>query len=150
MGISNVEGIFNTFNSTLVSSKEDFSDAQIEMTADVNSINTEVEMRDKDLRDNWFETAKFPTLSFKSTSFIKVSGNKYKLDGNITLHGITKPITFDVVYNGKAQSPFSKKYSYGFTITGKLSRNDFGIGKEKVPTVSDEIELKSNVEFVVN
>jgi polyisoprenoid-binding protein YceI len=150
LGISFVEGIFKTFDATLVSSKADLSDAQIEMTADVKSISTEVEMRDNDLRENWFEVAKFPTMSFKSTSFVKVSGNNYKLNGNITIHGITKPITFDVVFNGKAQNPFSKQYSIGFTITGKLNRNDFGIGKETVPTVSAEIGLRSNVEFIIN
>lgn len=150
MGISFVEGNFKSFNATLVSSKSDFTDAKIEMTADVKSINTEVDMRDNDLRDNWFEVAKYPTLTFKSTSFSKVGGNKYKLAGNITIHGVTKPITFDVLLNGKAQSPFTKKYSYGFTITGKLNRNDFGVGKEEVPTVAAQIQLRSNVEFVVD
>ena len=150
-GISHIEGIFKTFDATFVSSKEDFSDSQIEMTADVKSLSTEVEMRDNDLRDNWFEVAKFPTLNFKSTSFKKVSGKNYKLTGNITMHGVTKPITFDVVFNGKGQSPFTKKYLYGFTITGKLNRNDFGIGAEPIPTgVAYEIELKANVEFVIN
>jgi len=150
MGISFVDGIFKTFDATLVCSKEDFSDAHIEMTADAKSIDTEVEMRDNDLRENWFETAKYPSINFKSASFTKVSGHNYKLKGNITLHGITKPITFDVEYNGKAQSPFSKKYSDGFTISGKLNRNDFGIGKETIPTVASEVVLRSNVEFVIN
>lgn len=150
MGISFVDGIFEKFDATLVSSKDDFSDAQIEMTADVKSINTEVEMRDNDLRDNWFEVSKYPDLTFKSTVFKKITGNKYVLAGNITIHGVTKPITFAVVYNGKAQSPFSKKYSCGFTITGKLKRSDFGIGHETIPTVSDVIDLKSNVEFIIN
>ncbi len=83
LGISHIEGNFKTFDATFVSNKEDFSDAQIELTADVKSINTEVEMRDHDLRDNWFEVAKFPTLNFKSTSFKKASGNKYKLTGHL-------------------------------------------------------------------
>lgn len=151
MGISQIEGNFKTFDATLVSSKEDFSDAQIELTADIKSINTEVEYRGADLRDNWFEAAKFPTLNFKSTSFYKTSGNNYKLKGNITMHGVTKPVEFDVIYNGNAQSPFTKKYLVGFTITGKLNRSDFGIGKDLLSTgVSEEIELKSNVEFVIN
>lgn len=150
-GISHVEGNFKKFDASFISSKEDFSDAQIELIADVSSINTEVEMRDADLRDNWFEVQKFPTLTFKSTSFKKVNGKNYKLKGNITIHGVTKPIEFDVLFNGKAQSPFTKKYLYGFTITGKLNRNDFGIGKEPITTgVAYEIELRSNVEFIIN
>ena len=71
-GISYIDGNFKKFDATFVSAKEDFSDAQIEMTADVSSIHTEVEMRDADLRDNWFEVKKFPTLTFKSTSFKKL------------------------------------------------------------------------------
>lgn len=150
-GISNVEGNFKKFTATLVSSEEDFGDAQIEMTADVNSINTEVDMRDADLRDNWFETKKFPTLIFKSTSFKKISGKNYKLKGNITMHGVTKPIEFDVVFNGKVQNPFTKKYLCGFTITGRLYRKDFGLGGDPIATgVSDEIRLSSNVEFIIN
>jgi polyisoprenoid-binding protein YceI len=150
LDISYVEGIFKTFDATFISAKKDFTDAQIELTADVNSISTEVEMRDKDLRDNWFEVAKFPTLNFKSTSFKKLSGENYQLKGSITIHGVTKPITFNVIFHGKGQNPFSKKYSYGFTITGKLNRNEFGIGKETIPTVSNEIKLRSNVEFIIN
>ena len=151
LGISHVEGIFKSFDATFVSTKEDFSDAQIEMNADIKSLSTEVEMRDNALRDNWFEVAKYQTLSFKSTVLKKVLGNIYKLEGNISLHGVTKPITFNVVFNGKGQNPFSKKYSYGFTITGKLHRSDFGLGKDASSTgVSNDIELKSNVEFIIN
>jgi len=151
-GISHIEGIFNTFDATLVSSKNDFSDAKIEMTAAVKSINTEVEMRDNDLRSaGWFDAEKYPVITFKSKSFKKIKGKNYILAGNITMHGITKPIVFNVVFNGKGQNPFSKKYSYGFTITGKLKRNDFGVGGEPLATgVSSEIELKSNVEFIIN
>lgn len=153
MGISFVDGNFKTFDATVVSSKKDYSDAKIELTADIKSINTEVEMRDNDLRSpGWFDADKYPTLTFKSTAFKKVSKSKnhFKLSGDITLHGVTKPITFDVVYNGTVQNPFSKKYSVGFTITGKLNRSDFGIGNETIPTVGNVIALKSNVEFVVN
>jgi len=150
MGISHVEGIFKTFDVTFISQKDDFSDAQIEMTADVKSISTEVEMRDKDLRDNWFEVSKFSAMTFKSTTLTKVSDKNYQLKGNITIHGITKPITFNVVFNGKVQNPFSKKDIYGFTVTGKLNRSDFGVGKELILSVADEIEVWSNVEFVLN
>lgn len=150
LGISSVEGIFKIFEATFSAEKDDFSDAQITMVADVRSISTEVEIRDNELREKWFETLKFPTMNFKSTSFRKVGDRDYKLTGNITIHGVTKPITFDVVYNGKAQNPFSQKYSHGFTITGKLDRIAFGIGKETIPTVSARIGLRSNVEFVIN
>jgi polyisoprenoid-binding protein YceI len=151
LGISFIEGNFKAFDATLVSTKEDFSDAHIEKTADVKSFNTEVEMRDNDLRDNWFEATKLSTLEFRSTSFKKVGGKDYKLAGIITIHGVTKPIVFDVVFNEKTQSAFSKKYVVGFTVIGKLKRSDFGVGKDAISTgVSEEVDLKSNVEFVMD
>ena len=151
VGISHIDGIFKIFDATLVSSKEDLSDAEIEMTADANSLNTEVAPRDEDLRDNWLETKKYPTIHFKSTSFTRTIGDSYKLKGLITIHGVTKPIVFDVVFNRKGQNPRTQKYSYGFTITGKLDRTDFNIGGEPMLTgVGYEIELKANVEFIIS
>ena len=151
IGISHIDGIFKIFDATLVSAKEDFSDAEIELNADANSLTTEVAPRDEDLRDNFLETKKYPTLHFKSTSFTKEKGNQYKLKGLITIHGVTKPIAFDVVFNGKGQNPHTKRYSYGFTITGKLNRTDFNVGGQPILTgVGYEIELKANVEFIIS
>jgi polyisoprenoid-binding protein YceI len=151
LGISQIEGNFKTFSAKVVTSKDDYSDMKVEMTADVKSINTEMDMRDNDLRGaGWFDVEKFPTLTFKSTEFKKVSDNQFKLAGNFTMHGITKPIVFDVEYNGKILNQHSKKYIVGFTITGKLNRNDFGVGSPNAVTVGDEIKMESNVEFVMN
>jgi polyisoprenoid-binding protein YceI len=150
-GISHVEGVFKDFDAKLKSEKDDFSDAQVEMTAQVNSINTDIEMRDKDLKSpNWFDADKYPTLVFKSTSFKKGSDNKYVMKGDLTMHGVTKPATFDVTYNGKATNPMSKKSMAGFTITGTLKRSDFQIGPESFTTVGDEVEVRSNVEFIMD
>ena len=151
-GISQVDGRFKEFNATLTSKKEDMSDAVIVMTANTNSIDTDIEMRDKDLKsENWFDANKYPELTFKSTSFKKTGDKTYQLNGNMTIRGVTKPITFDVVYNGKAANPMTKKNSVGFTITGKLNRKDFSVGSGAASTVvADEVELKSNVEFIVD
>lgn len=151
-GISHVEGNFKKFDVKLKSSKEDFSDAVIEMIAEAKSIDTDVEMRDNDLRSsNFFDVAKYPTIEFKSTSFKNVMGNKYLLLGNIKIHGITKPITFNVTYNGKIIHPMSQKNIIGFTVTGKLNRKDFNVGSGPTSlAIGDEIELISNLEFIDN
>ncbi|OFY84776.1 MAG: hypothetical protein A3F72_05825 [Bacteroidetes bacterium RIFCSPLOWO2_12_FULL_35_15] len=151
-GISHVEGRFKNITATLKAKKEDFTDAVIEMTADVKSIDTDIELRDNDLRsEKWFDVAKYPTLTFKSTSFKKISGKNYKLEGILTIHGISKPISLNVVYNGRALNPITKKSSVGFTITGKLDRKDFLIGTGAGNSVvSNEIELKSNAEFIID
>ena len=150
-GISHVEGNFKSIDATLEAKKEDLSDAVITFSADVNSINTDVEYRDNDLKSaNYFDAAKFPTLSFTSTSFRKVSGKKYKLAGKMTLHGITKAVSFDVLYNGIAVTAM-KKPTAGFTITGIIKRSDFGVGGSPLTSgIGNNIELRSNVEFTIS
>lgn len=150
-GISHVDGRFQTFTIQMKSEKPDFSDAQIEMTADIKSINTEVEYRDNDLRSNqWFDAEQFPTLIFKSISFIKGNGKMYKLTGYLTMHGITKLTAFDATFNGWAVT-MTKKHTAGFTIKGKLNRQDYHIGGTPLLTgVSDEILIWTNVEIGKN
>ena len=150
-GIAHIEGVFREFTVTMVSEKEDFSDAQVEMVAQVASVNTQVEMRDNDLRSkNWFDAEQFPVITFKSTSFKKAEGKNYQLAGNITLHGVTMPVEFNVVFNGWAVT-MTKKKTAGFTVTGKLKRSDFNVGGTPPETgVSDDIEVWANVEIGKN
>ncbi|CAN5484903.1 YceI family protein [soil metagenome] len=147
--VSDVEGKFKSFDVTVVSSKDDFSDAQIGLTADINSINTENEYRDNDLKsEKFFDAVKYPTLSFKSASITKIDGKNYKLNGNLTMHGVTKPISMDLILNGVVQNPMNKKTVAGFKIKGTVKRTDFGIAPS-FPTavVSDEIVIDSNIEL---
>lgn len=152
LGVFEVEGNFNNFDVTLKANKDDFTDAIIEMTTEAKSINTENKKRDADLRSsNFLDIEIYPKLVFKSSSFKKLNNKNYKLKGKITIHGITKIIVFDVVYKGKVLNPMSKKYSVGFTVTGKLSRKDFGVGTDFFSKiVGNEIVLKSNVAFIIN
>lgn len=150
-GISNVEGIFKSFDATLESQKADFTDAVFTFTADINSVNTEVEKRDNDLRSpHFFDATVYPTMTFKSTNIRKKGAKNYKLYGFITIHGFTRNIEFDLIYNGTAVTA-TKKPSAGFTITGKLNRSDFNIGGSPTETgVSNQILLRSNVEFIIS
>jgi len=146
--VSEVEGSFNSFDAKITSSTDDFSDAVIELSADVATINTNNEGRDKHLKSaDYFDAEKFNTLSFKSKTFTKVEGKKYKLTGDLTLHGITKTVTLDVVFNGTAIHPYNKKTIAGFKVTGTFKRSDFGVGTPS-PALSDEVEIKANTEFV--
>ncbi len=95
--ISDVEGWFNTFDASITTSKDDFSDAVAEMTADVNSINTDNEMRDKDLKSSsFFDADKYPKITFKSKTVTKHGDNSYKATGDSTMHGVTQTINLDV------------------------------------------------------
>ena len=149
-GISHVEGNFKVIDATLVSKKADLTDAVITFKADVNFINTEVEYRDKDLKSaSYFDVAKYPEITFQSTSFRKVAGKNYLLSGNLTIHGVTKPVVFRVVFNGTAVTAM-KKPTAGFTLSGFINRVDFGVGGDPLTTgVSNKIDLSANVEFTI-
>ena len=93
LSVAELGGTFNSIDAKLTSSKPDFTDAVVEFSADVNSINTDNEQRDGHLKSpDFFDAAKFPTLTFKSTSFKKVSDKKYKVSGNLTLKGLPNPL----------------------------------------------------------
>ncbi len=147
--ISEIQGNFNSFDSKITDAKTDFNGANLEFSADVNTINTNVEARDKHLKSaDFFDAEKMPTMTFKSTSFKKVSGKNYKVAGNLTMHGVTKPVTLDVVYNGSTTNPMSKKTMAGFAVTGNIKRSDFGIGASMPEAMlSETVKLKANLEY---
>jgi polyisoprenoid-binding protein YceI len=150
--ISEVEGQFKTFDVKLAAKKEDLSDASIEVTADINSIDTDDDKRDEHLKAaDFFDAPNFPTLTFKSTSYKKDGTDKYKyvLTGNLTMHGVTKLVTLEVTYNGSAVHPYTKKTILGFKIKGIIKRSDFSISAATPSAVlSDEINLNANAEFI--
>ena len=147
--VSDVDGIFKDFTCTIVASKPDFSDAKFQLTVNVASINTDVEYRDNDLKSaNYFDVAKFPTMVFTSTGISTVSTNHYKLSGNLTLHGVTKPVTMDLWYRGTITNPMSKKEDSGFKLTGVIKRSDFKLAPQAGSAMlSDEVTINANGEF---
>jgi polyisoprenoid-binding protein YceI len=147
--ISEVDGYFKTFNAKLTSSKDDFSDAVFELTAETNSINSENEMRDKDLRSaDFFNVEKFPTLTFKSTSFKMTAPGKYSLTGTLTIKDVTKSITMDVTVVGPQPHPRTKKPAVGIKALCSINRKDFNVGPNlPEPMVSNEVQLRVTGEF---
>lgn len=150
LGIADVSGTFNDFDVKITSTKPDFSDAVVELTAQTASINTRVGDRDAHLKSpDFFNVEKYPTLSFKSTSLKKAGKNSYKLAGNLTLNGVTKPVTMDMVYNGTVENAMNKKQTAGFQVTGTIKRSDFNLGSGfPAPMISDEVRIKADGEFV--
>ena len=149
MTINEIDGTFSTVEAKMTATKDDLSDAQIQLTADVNSINTGNEQRNTHLKSpDFFNAAQFGTLTFKSTSFQKVGDKNYKLSGDLTFHGVTKPVVLDVVFNGTVVNQ-QKKTVAGFKVTGTIKRTDFGIATGfPVTALSDEVKLNANAEFV--
>jgi polyisoprenoid-binding protein YceI len=151
--ISEVDGTFKTFNGSLTTDSNDFSNANFSFEIDVNSINTQNKKRDEHLKsEDFFHTKKHPKMTFKSTSFQKIKGNKYILKGNITMRGVTKSITLNVKYGGTAKDGYGNTKA-GFIITGSLNRIDFGVAwnsktKNGGLTIGEKINLVVKLEFI--
>ncbi len=150
--VSTVAGHFNTFDASIESEKEDFSDAKITFEADVNSVNTKNEQRDGHLKSpDFFDAAKHPKISFVSTSVKKVSDFELEVAGDLTLRGVTKEVTLEVIYNGTVAG-FGGTQVAGFEINGRLNRFDFGLQWSALTetggvVVSNEVKLEILAEF---
>jgi polyisoprenoid-binding protein YceI len=148
MGISNVRGHFGSVGGTIVTNDADATKSTINITIDVSTVDTGVGMRDNDLKsDHFFDVAQFPTATFVSTSVAK-SGNGFTVTGNLTLHGVTKPVTLSVEGpTGPAQG-MDKKPHEGFSATTTISRTAFGVGAN-MPTkmVGDDIKLTIDLDL---
>lgn len=151
--VSEMEGSFKVFSGKIVSSKPDFTGAAVEFSVDVKSINTDNEMRDNHLKgDDFFNAEKFPVMTFKSTSFKKVAGNKYLLEGNLTIRDITKKVKFDVVYGGTAKDPWGNIKS-GFKASTTINRFDYNLKWNTITeaggaVVGKDVAIALKLEFV--
>ncbi|MEO5571654.1 MAG: YceI family protein [Bacteroidia bacterium] len=134
----------------VTSSRPDFTDAVAEMTAQVNSVSTDNDQRDEHLQKaDFFDAANFPAITFKSVSFKKAAtpGN-YTVKGNLTMHGITKPVTLNA-FARTGVNPMNNKVTTGFKITGEINRKDYGVGASTPSAiVSETVQLTANAEFV--
>lgn len=147
MGVSDVEGSFKITSSTITASGDDFTNATVELTADAASINTDQEKRDEHVKsDAFLDVAKYPTITFKSTSFKKTGANTYTVVGNLTLHGVTKPVALTATV--RQGMGMNKKPVAGVKVSGTFNRKDFGVGSGfGSAMLSDEITLIANAEY---
>lgn len=150
--ITTVTGQFKTFDATLTAEADDFSDAAVTFTADINSVDTRNEQRDGHLKsDDFFAAEKFPELKFVSSSVTKTDDGLV-LKGDLTIRDVTKPIELKAEYAGLMVDPWGQT-KVGFEAEGKIKRKEFGLGWDAVTeaggvVVSDEVKLQFNVQFV--
>lgn len=148
MGVSNVHGSINGLKGTVVYDDQDISKSSVQATADVSTVNTNVEKRDQDLKSpKFFDATQFPQLSFKSTSLSKSDG-KLTLTGDLTMHGVTKSVTLDLDGPAPPQTDKNGKTRSGFSASGVLKRTDFGVGAG-YPTavVGEDVKFSIDVEI---
>jgi polyisoprenoid-binding protein YceI len=150
--ISTVTGTFKKFDGSIEAENDDFTDAHIGFTLDATSIDTNLEQRDGHLKSaDFFDVEKYPTLTFQSTAFKKVDGDTYKLEGDLTIKDVTKPVTLDVEYGGSA-TDFYGNLKAGFEVSGKINRKEFGLSWNGITeagaiVVGEDVRLNINVQF---
>ena len=148
--ISTVTGSFNKFEGkALTKAEEDFENADIDFSIDVDSIHTNQAQRDDHLRNSdFFEASTYPKINFKSTSFKKNGNGNYKLAGDLTLKGVTKPVELDVEFGGAAKDHYGN-YKSGFEVTGKINRKEFGLTYNAL-TETGGLALGEDVKLIAN
>jgi polyisoprenoid-binding protein YceI len=152
MVISEVEGSFSGYEGTLDAPGADFNNSTINFSVNVGTVNTNSEQRDGHLKSaDFFDVTKYPTMNFKSTSFKKTTGNNYQLEGNLTIKGVTKKVTFDVTYGGTVKDPYGN-IKAGFKAKGSIKRMDYGLTWSALTeaggmVVGDEVAIMFNIEL---
>ena len=146
MGFSNPSAHFGNAEGTLVYDATDVTKSTVEVTLPLSGLNSFTAKFDEHLRSaDFFDAAKFPTATFKSTKVEAAGTNKLTVTGDLTVKGTTKPVTLDVTINGAGEHPMAKVPSVGFDATTTLKRSDFGVGAY-APAVSDEVKVRITTE----
>jgi polyisoprenoid-binding protein YceI len=150
--ISTVSGFFKSFEGSMDTVNDDFEDADISFSLDIESIDTNQSQRDGHLKSpEFFDAEKYPKITFKSTSFKKTDDDEYKLTGNLTIKDVTKSVTLDAEFGGSTDD-FYGNTKAGFEVTGKVNRKDFGLTWDGVTeagsiVLGEDIKLLINVQF---
>lgn len=141
LGYSNMIGLFTDMAGSFSFDPAKVEASKLSVTIKTESLNTQHGQRDIDLKGaDWFNVTEFPTMTFTGTSFKKASDTTGTITGDLTLLGVTKPVTLNVTFNKAGVSPVNKKNTAGFSATGKLKRSDWGM-KTYIPYIGDEVSL---------
>jgi polyisoprenoid-binding protein YceI len=151
--ISSITGSFKNFEGGATSDASDFENAEIHFSLDVDSIDTNQNMRDEHLKSaDFFDAEQFPHITFQSNYFHKVKGDNYKLSGLLTLKGITKPIELDAEYGGTERDANGNIRS-GFEVEGRISRQEFGLNYMQLTEtggllIGEDVKLIANIQLI--
>jgi polyisoprenoid-binding protein YceI len=154
MMVTTVRGQFKTYRGTLALDTADFAKSSFEGEIDVASIDTGVTDRDNHLRTNdFFDVPNHPTINFKSTGIEAKGEGEYVVSGDITIRGVTKPITLDVEFHGTSKNPYGKTVA-GISARGTINRKDFGVNFNAVletggVAVAEKVKIELDVEAVL-
>ena len=151
--ISTVSGQFNQFKATVETDGDDFAKAKVHFEAVVDSISTNNEQRDAHLKNgDFFDTEKYPAITFDSERMEKTADDEYVLHGILTMRGVSKKIKLDAEFGGITKDPWGNTRT-GFSVTGRINRQDYGMSFGAVSEtggllLGDEVKINANVQFV--
>ena len=141
MGFTTWYGEFTNVSGTLNLSPKSVANSTFEIHIPTNTVSTSNAKLDGELKDaQWLDAAKFPEIVFKAKQIERTGDKTAKVTGELTLHGVTKPVTLDVTFNGAGTNPLDKKYTVGFEASGAIKRSDFGV-KTYVPLIGDDVKI---------
>jgi polyisoprenoid-binding protein YceI len=152
--VSNVKGSFDKHSGTVDIDDKDITKSKVEVTIDTTSINTNVQKRDEHLRSaDFFDVAKYPTMTFVSKKVAKAGKDKLKVTGDLTLHGVTRQVVLDVEGPSKESKDPWASFRRGATASTKINRKDFGLVWNKAletggALVGDEITISLEIEMI--
>jgi len=150
MMIANVRGSFHDFQASVVADATDLTTAEIDFTVDVASIDTRDAQRDGHLKSgDFFDAENFPKITFKSTQISRSNDNEYTMAGDLAIHGVTQPVTFDVTFEGQGKDPWGNEKA-GFSAKASVNRKDFGLNWNSVLETGGVLvgeQVKINVEI---
>ncbi|MAC59583.1 MAG: polyisoprenoid-binding protein [Novosphingobium sp.] len=146
-GISEFFGTFPGATGTLSIDPTDIASAKLDVSVPVETVSTTNATLDEELvGEEWFDAEKFPTMRFVSTKVVKTGERTADVTGNLTLHGVTRPVTLKATFKAAAVNPMNKIYTIGFNAKGVIKRTDFGVSKY-APLVSDETTIAITAAF---
>ncbi len=150
--ISNVKGAFSEFSADIISAEDDFSNCEINARISAASVNTNDASRDGHLKGaDFFDVEKYPEITFKSARFEKKNRTDFELTGDLTIIGVTKPVTLNVEFGGIMKDPWGNNKA-GFTFNGKINRKDWGLNWNAAleaggMLVSEEVQIAGEIQL---
>lgn len=146
-GFSTWYGDFTGASGSLTLDPANVAAAKVDISIPTASVSTTNTVLDGELKSaDWFDAAKYPVIRFVSTKVVQTAPNKADITGDLTFHGVTKPVTLSATFVGSGDNPLSKKYTVGFNAAATLNRSDYGV-KTYVPMVGDETTLRISAAF---
>ncbi len=141
MGFTTYYGHFSNASGSLQLSPADPAASQLEIAVPVSTVSTTSDKLDEELKSpDWLDAAHFPQMTFRSTKVVPTGADAAEITGDLTLHGVTKPVTLHARFVGAGTNPLDKRYTVGFQIAGEINRSDFGV-KTYVPLIGDAVQL---------